>query len=252
MRREDIAFTDLSPNPDQPRKTFTRIEELAETIRTYGLLENLVVREDPATFTIIAGERRYRAIGLLISQGEWTGPVPCLVVDSDGTFEAIIENIAREPVPPWQLGHRFQELREAGLTMLEIGERVGKNKGYVSLYCQIAEGLAPKTVATLDKLGAKGVTRNQCLRLAKLVDPVTLEPQEEQQMKALERMLLQLKQPRRRSRASGLPLEKRIMIRFQRLKRGMIVPAHAMPYVDAVIRYLDGRDTRLKFGEFIP
>jgi len=66
-----IPLGRLRPDPHQARRTFQRIAELAESIATYGLLENLVVRDaDPdGIYEIKAGERRFRALRLLKEQG---------------------------------------------------------------------------------------------------------------------------------------------------------------------------------------
>ena len=64
-----VPLDRLRPDPNQARRTFQRITELADSIATHGLLTNLVVRELGGVYEIKAGERRYRALKLLKAQG---------------------------------------------------------------------------------------------------------------------------------------------------------------------------------------
>ncbi len=63
-RLQEVSLADLRPNPDQPRKTFDEaaLAELADSIERNGLIQPIVAIEDGDGFTIVAGERRFRAV----------------------------------------------------------------------------------------------------------------------------------------------------------------------------------------------
>src|SRR6478736_5367233 len=108
---QKIPLARLRPDPDQARRTFQRIGELADSIATYGLLTNLVVRDLAGVYEIKAGERRYRALKLLKEQGRLkSDEVPCFVVRTNGEYEALVENVQHEDVAPWELGRKYLNL----------------------------------------------------------------------------------------------------------------------------------------------
>jgi ParB family chromosome partitioning protein len=118
----------VSPNPDQPRKTFEvgPLEELAESIRAIGIMEPLIVRPVAGAYQIIAGERRWRAAGIA---GLTTVPaiVKTGVVSDDTAFElGLIENALRRDMNPVEEAEAYQKLLETGLTVEELSTRTGK------------------------------------------------------------------------------------------------------------------------------
>ena len=137
-----IEVEKIKPNPYQPRRDFdqARLQELAESIRQYGVLQPIVVsRQETARddgiaveYELIAGERRWRAAGLAgISQ------VPAVIrVDDDPKMKlelAIIENLQREDLNSVDRARAFERLaNEFNFTHLEIGRKVGKSREYVS------------------------------------------------------------------------------------------------------------------------
>ena len=156
-----IEVEKIKPNPYQPRRDFdqARLQELAESIRQYGVLQPIVVsrqeviRDDgiAVEYELIAGERRWRAAGLAgISQ------VPAVIrVDDDPKMKlelAIIENLQREDLNSVDRARAFERLaNEFNFTHLEIGRKVGKSREYVSntirilalpedVLCALAEG----------------------------------------------------------------------------------------------------------------
>ena len=156
-----IEVDKIKPNPYQPRRDFdqARLQELAESIRQYGVLQPIVVsrqeviRDDgiAVEYELIAGERRWRAAGLAgISQ------VPAVIrVDDDPKMKlelAIIENLQREDLNSVDRARAFERLaNEFNFTHLEIGRKVGKSREYVSntirilalpedVLCALAEG----------------------------------------------------------------------------------------------------------------
>src|SRR3989339_883510 len=132
----------IKPNPYQPRRDFdqARLQELAESIRQYGVLQPIVdsrqevIRDDviAVEYELIAGERRWRAAGLAgISQ------VPAVIrVDDDPKMKlelAIIENLQREDLNSVDRARAFERLdNEFNFTHIEIAKKVGKSREYVS------------------------------------------------------------------------------------------------------------------------
>jgi ParB family chromosome partitioning protein len=126
-----VSIESLSPNPDQPRKTFSQasLDELAESIRRHGLLQPLLVHEqETGKYIIIAGERRYRA-----AQIAGLTQVPVIVRtpnDSDRHLElSLVENIQREDLDPIEEAQAYLKLMEiSGATQERVAEIVGKNR----------------------------------------------------------------------------------------------------------------------------
>ena len=116
----------------QPRSVFdtVKLEELAESIRTHGILQPLLVRPHPEhsrMFQLIAGERRLRASKMIGLEN-----VPCVILRSDEaqTFEiALIENIQRSNLSPIEEAKAYKYLIERfGITQEEVSLRVGKSR----------------------------------------------------------------------------------------------------------------------------
>ena len=124
----------IEPNPDQPRRDFDpeELEELAESIRTHGVIQPLTVREMPnGYYQIIAGERRWRAARLAN-----LSDVPVIVVEADDKKAmelALIENLQRSDLNPVEEANGYDSLiREYGLTQEEAAARVGKSRPAVA------------------------------------------------------------------------------------------------------------------------
>ena len=124
----------IRPNPHQPRHEFNaeRLAELAESLKQSGMLQPLLVRRDEKGFTIIAGERRFRAARLA-----GLADVPVVVldeVDDTGMLEmALVENIQRENLNPIDLAEAYQRLiDQCGLTQQKLADRVGKSRAAVA------------------------------------------------------------------------------------------------------------------------
>lgn len=124
----------IEPNPDQPRRDFDpeELEELAESIRTHGIIQPLTVREMPnGYYQIIAGERRWRASRLA---GLEEIPVVIIEADDKKAMElALIENLQRSDLNPVEEASGYDSLiREYGLTQEEAAARVGKSRPTVA------------------------------------------------------------------------------------------------------------------------
>lgn len=129
-----IPLTEISPNPDQPRRNFKpeELKELAESIKLHGVLQPILVSEKPdGGYLLIAGERRFRASRLLNLP-----TIPALVkaFKDDVKLEvALIENIQRSDLNPLEEAFAYQRLiEEFGLTQEQVGEKVGKSRPAIS------------------------------------------------------------------------------------------------------------------------
>ena len=136
-----IAIDQLRPNPHQPRQTFdqTGLQRLADSIRSDGLMQPIVVRpaehagarSDGPTYEIVAGERRWRAAELAeLAQ------VPAIVRDLDDRALAewaLIENLQREDLNPIERAEAFQGLADRfGLGHDEIAQRIRLERSSIS------------------------------------------------------------------------------------------------------------------------
>lgn len=131
-----IPVEDISPNPDQPRRSFSQsaLEELAASILEKGIIQPLIVRPDPANqsrFQIVAGERRWRA-----AQIAQLHELPVVVRDFDDTEVlevAIIENIQRADLNAIEeaLGYR-QLMDRFGHTQEQLAQAMGKSRSHLA------------------------------------------------------------------------------------------------------------------------
>ena len=129
----------IEPNPFQPRMTFGQdaLEELAESIRTLGLIQPITVRRKPdGRYQIISGERRFRAC-----QMAGMDMIPAYIRDTNdqGMLEmAIVENIQRENLDPIEVAMSYQRLiEECNLTQEQMAVRVGKKRASVTNYLRL-------------------------------------------------------------------------------------------------------------------
>jgi ParB family chromosome partitioning protein len=166
-----IEVDKIKPNPFQPRKEFdpNRLQELADSIRMYGILQPLVVtrreiiKDDggiASEYELIAGERRLRA-----SKLAGLKEVPALIRSSQDDDKtklelAIIENLQREDLNSIDRALAFQQLAEKfNFTHAEIGKKVGRSREYISNTIRIL--LLPQEMqdALRDRKISEGHTR---------------------------------------------------------------------------------------------
>jgi ParB family transcriptional regulator, chromosome partitioning protein len=129
-----VPIEDIHPSTEQPRKTFDgeRLEELAASIRTQGIIQPLIVRTRPAGgYELIAGERRWRA-----AQRAGLHEVPAVIRDvaPAQAFEmALVENLQREDLNPIEEAAGYERLiAEFGYTQEKLADRVGKERSTVA------------------------------------------------------------------------------------------------------------------------
>ena len=129
----EIPVDIIRANPDNPRKNFERtsIEELALTIKEFGLLQPILVLKESDHYTVISGERRLRACRQLKME-----KVPCIIkkLETQEILEvSLIENIQREQLNAIEEGVVYKNLLEKyNLTQDKLSERVGKNRATIA------------------------------------------------------------------------------------------------------------------------
>lgn len=129
-----IPMDKIGANPFQPRVNFDAesLEELAESIKTLGLIQPITVRSiGDGKYQIISGERRFRACRMA---GMETIPAYVREADDQGMLEmALVENIQRQDLDPIETALSYQRLiDECSLTQEQMAERVGKNRATVA------------------------------------------------------------------------------------------------------------------------
>lgn len=127
--RLEVNLYDIDTNPNQPRKTFDpeKLAELAASIKRHGIVQPILVRQNGARYTIVAGERRYRAAR---QAGLMKVPVTLTDIDEDTVMEiSLVENIQRENLNPIEEAAAIKLLmQQHDLTQEEVSERVGKSR----------------------------------------------------------------------------------------------------------------------------
>ena len=132
---ETMRLSNIEPNPDQPRSNFDteKLEALAKSIEQYGLISPIIVRKNEKNrfYTIIAGERRWRAAKLAGLK-----EVPVIVKEYDDKVMsevALVENLQREDLNPIEEAMAVDELmKKYDLTQEEISEKVGKSRSAIA------------------------------------------------------------------------------------------------------------------------
>jgi len=239
----DVPLHLIDANPANHRKTFARIPELAATIEGLGLLQNLVVLQNGDRFELRAGERRLRAMRLLVERRApgWTAEtrVACVILEKgkEGDLESLVENIQREATFPWEEGAKFDEIvQKQGLTLEEIGRQIGRSKSYATQRVRISRGLSPKLIPILSRIGPAGPNVNELDKLAAMIDKNTLGPEHDRQRAWLEKYLTTEPKKRKKYKTKQM-MEERI-----RKLDEMHLPENIRAIVDSVIRYLSGED----------
>ena len=149
----DIALDQISPNPDQPRRTFDEdaLDELAASIRELGIIQPLSLRKTgPDSYQIIAGERRYRAA---LRAGLASVPAYIRTAnDAELTEMALIENIQREDLNAIEIALTFRKLIDQyNLTQERLSERIGKKRATVANFLRLLKLPAEVQLGLRDK-----------------------------------------------------------------------------------------------------
>ena len=163
-----LKITEVEPNRDQPRKVFNQeaLEELAESIKTYGIIQPIVVSRKDGYYAIVAGERRWRAAKIAELE-----EIPAIIRDDDEQTNkeiALIENIQREDLNPYEKALGIRQLMDKyGLTQEQVAKKIGKSRSSVSNTVRVLY-LAPD-VLELVKQGK--LSEGHCKALAGISDP---------------------------------------------------------------------------------
>lgn len=134
-----ISLSEIQPASDQPRTQFDEtIQNLAESIKTEGLLQPIVVTKEGSKFKIIAGERRYRAAKLA-----GLSEIECRILRKNpkDTYRlAVIENLQRENLEALDEAKAFRKLKhDYGYNDSELAKIVGKSRNYVNEILSVAD-----------------------------------------------------------------------------------------------------------------
>jgi ParB family chromosome partitioning protein len=128
-----LSIDEIEANPDQPRSRFddTSLDELSASIKEVGILQPIVVTLTDTGYTIVAGERRWRAAK---RAGLDTIPAVARGASGDSTLvESLIENVQRQDLTPLEEAHAYRQLLEDyGMTQEQVADRVGKSRPAVS------------------------------------------------------------------------------------------------------------------------
>ncbi len=149
----EVDLDSIQPNPNQPRREFApeALQELADSIREIGLVQPITLRKLPdGTYTIIAGERRWRASRMA---GLTSVPAYIRTVDDENMLEmALVENIQREDLNPMEIALAYQHLLEQyQFTQETLSQKVGKNRSTVTNYLRLLKLPASIQVALVKR-----------------------------------------------------------------------------------------------------
>ena len=165
---KNLKIVDVEPNREQPRKNFNQeaLEELAESIKEYGLIQPIVVTKKDGYYSIIAGERRWRA-----SKLAGLTEIPAIVREDDERKNneiALIENMQREDLNPYEKALGIKNLMTTyGLTQEEIAKKLGKSRSAIANTVRTLN-LEPRVL----EMAKKGkLTEGHCRALLSITDP---------------------------------------------------------------------------------
>lgn len=164
-----IKVIDIEPNREQPRKKFDEeaLDELANSIKTYGVLQPIIVNKKDDYYEIVAGERRWRA-----AKKAGLSEMPCIIKDditSKSNKEiALIENLQRVDLNPIDKAKGLKELiDDYGLTQQELADSIGISRSNIANSVRILN-MDPRVI----QLAQDGkLTEGHCRNLVVIQDP---------------------------------------------------------------------------------
>ena len=165
---KNLKITEVEPNRDQPRKRFDQeaLEELANSIKEYGLIQPIVVTKKDGYYSIIAGERRWRA-----SKIAGLEEIPAIIREDNERINSeisLIENMQREDLNPYEKAVGIKTLMDKyDMTQEEIGKKIGKSRSTIANTIRILN-LEPR-VLEMAKDGK--ITEGHCKALLAITDP---------------------------------------------------------------------------------
>ncbi len=165
---KNLKITEVEPNRDQPRKKFDQesLEELAESIKEYGLIQPIVVTKKEGYYGIVAGERRWRA-----SKIAGLTEIPAIIREDNERINSeisLIENMQREDLNPYEKAVGVRTLIDNyGLSQEEVAKKLGKGRSTIANIVRILN-LEPR-VLEMAKEGK--LTEGHCKALLAITDP---------------------------------------------------------------------------------
>jgi len=160
QKDDDISIDLIDPNQDQPRTSFDQaaLQELAASIKEYGIVQPIVLRHKGDRYQIIVGERRWRAAKIA---GLLKVPAVIRVAEDDAVLHlAIIENIQREDLNPIEEAIAYQKLMtQHGYTQEALAEKLGKSRPAIANTIRLLQLPRPIREAIEKKLISMGHAR---------------------------------------------------------------------------------------------
>lgn len=165
---QQIKITEIEPNADQPRKKFDedKLEELASSIKRYGVIQPIIVMPKDGYYQIVAGERRWRA-----AKKAGLTEMPCLVrtkTEQENREIALIENIQRENLNPIEKARGLRRLLDDyGLSQQQLADKLGMSRSGLTNNVRILN-LDPRVIALVLE---HNFSERQCRELMRVQDP---------------------------------------------------------------------------------
>ena len=163
-----LKITEVEPNRDQPRKRFDQeaLEELAQSIKEYGLIQPIVVTQKEGYYSIIAGERRWRA-----SKIAGLKEIPAIIREDNEKVNSeisLIENMQREDLNPVEKAMGIKTLMDTyQMSQEEVAKKIGKGRSTVANWIRILN-LEPR-VLEMAKEGK--ISEGHCKALLAITEP---------------------------------------------------------------------------------
>ncbi len=214
---DDLLLSKIRPNPYQPRKHFDpeSLAELSESIKTYGLLQPIVVKEDIDGYVIIAGERRFRASKL--AKLKTIKAIVVSVNNEQMRQHALIENIQRDELNAIDLAQAYQELIDVHqLTHEQLSSTVHKSRTQITNTLRLLQlGEKGRKAIVEGKISAGhakiivGVSEKE---QALLIDSIVGQ---KLSVREVEKLVKNMKTP---ERIPATPLETSVDLHFEKLQ----------------------------------
>lgn len=163
----EIEIQLIKPNPDQPRSIFNekRLIELANSIKSHGIFQPIILKPSGKGYTLVAGERRVKAAKMA---GLYK--IPAIIRDYNSIYLselAILENLQREDLTPMEEAIAFQKaIFSLKYTHEELGRKIGKSRVYVTNII----GLLNLPASVINDVNLGNITMGHARALSKLKD----------------------------------------------------------------------------------
>ncbi len=165
---KNLKVNEVEPNRDQPRKRFDQetLEELAQSIKEYGLIQPIVVTKKDGYYSIIAGERRWRACKIAGLK-----EIPAIIREDNEKVNSeisLIENMQREDLNPYEKALGIRTLIDTyGLSQEDVAKKLGKGRSTIANWVRVLN-LEPR-VLEMAKEGK--ISEGLCKALLAITDP---------------------------------------------------------------------------------